>query len=165
MMPRKARIDAPGALHHVIIRGIERRKIFRSDYDRQNFITRLVELIPESKIDCYAWALLSNHCHFLLKTGSLPLSVFMSRLPIKPLCGPGWWQTWRSWTNIHGAAIVFWWTKLNRNGKISIMFIDCLAIGKERPVKDNRSKNDRFYVFGCIEGLAWAPLRSQGSSG
>ena len=31
MMPRKARIDAPGALHHVIIKGIERRKIFRSD--------------------------------------------------------------------------------------------------------------------------------------
>ena len=80
IMPRKARIDAPGALHHVIIRGIERRKIFRSDYDRKNFISRLSELIPESKIDCFAWALLSNHGHFLLRTGSLPLSVFMSRL-------------------------------------------------------------------------------------
>jgi hypothetical protein len=65
MMPRIARIGAPGALHHVIIRGIERRKIFRSDYDRQNFITRLVELIPESRIDCYAWALLSKHGYFL----------------------------------------------------------------------------------------------------
>jgi hypothetical protein len=67
MMPRKERIDAPGALHHVIIRGIERRKIFRSDYDydRQNFITRLGELIPESRIDCYAWALLSKHGYFL----------------------------------------------------------------------------------------------------
>lgn len=30
-MRRKARIDAPGALHHVIITGIERRKFFRSD--------------------------------------------------------------------------------------------------------------------------------------
>ena len=46
-MPRKARIDAPGALHHIIVRGIERRKIFRSDYDRRNFIKRLAELIPE----------------------------------------------------------------------------------------------------------------------
>jgi len=79
-MPRKLRIDAPGALHHVIIRGIERRKIFQSDYDRENFITRLSKLIPESKIDCYAWALLSNHGHFLLKTESTPLSMFMSRL-------------------------------------------------------------------------------------
>ncbi len=79
-MPRKARIDAPGALQHVIIRGIERRKIFRSDYDRENFITRLAELIPECQIDCFAWSLLSNQGHFLLRTGVVPLSVFMSRL-------------------------------------------------------------------------------------
>ncbi len=48
-MPWKARIDAPGALHHVIIRGIERRKIFRTDYDRKNFVERLSKLIPETQ--------------------------------------------------------------------------------------------------------------------
>jgi len=41
-MPRKARIDAPGALHHIICRGIiERRKIFDNDADRDNFMERL----------------------------------------------------------------------------------------------------------------------------
>ncbi len=40
-MPRKARIDKPGSLHYVIVRGIERGKIFRSDYDRKNFLNRL----------------------------------------------------------------------------------------------------------------------------
>ncbi len=79
-MPRKARINAQGASRHVIIRGIERWKIFRSDYDRENFVTRLLELIPESKNNCFAWALVTNHCHFLLSTGPVPLSVFMSRL-------------------------------------------------------------------------------------
>ena len=59
-MPRKARIDAPGALHHVIVRGIERRKIFRSDYDRKNFLNRISELIPAPHTDCFAWALLPN---------------------------------------------------------------------------------------------------------
>lgn len=49
-MPRKVRIDAPGAMHHVIIGGIERRKIFRSDYDRKNFLNRLSVLIPETSI-------------------------------------------------------------------------------------------------------------------
>jgi REP element-mobilizing transposase RayT len=39
-MPRKARIDAPGALHHIIVRGIERRKIFYDDDDRDNFLER-----------------------------------------------------------------------------------------------------------------------------
>ncbi len=79
-MPRKSRIDTPGALHHVIIRGIEKRKIFRSDFDRKNFINRLTELIPETKTDCFAWALMSNHVHLLLRTGLVPVSVFMSRL-------------------------------------------------------------------------------------
>ena len=79
-MPRKARIDAPGALHHIIIRGIERRNIFRSDYDKQNFLKRLSVLIPETKTDCFAWALMSNHVHLLLRTGSTPISVLMNRL-------------------------------------------------------------------------------------
>ena len=68
-MPRKARIDAPGALHHVIVRGIERRKIFRSDYDRENFLNRLAKLIPEPHTDCFAWAHIPNHVHLLLRTG------------------------------------------------------------------------------------------------
>ncbi|MBU1056318.1 MAG: transposase [Proteobacteria bacterium] len=79
-MPRKARIDCTGALHHVIIRGIERRKIFRSDFDRTNFLNRLSELIPETRTDCFAWALMTNHVHLLLRTGLVPISVFMSRL-------------------------------------------------------------------------------------
>jgi len=35
-MPRLARLDAPGVFHHIIIRGIERRKIFRDNHDREN---------------------------------------------------------------------------------------------------------------------------------
>lgn len=86
-MPRKSRIDAPGALHHVIIRGIERRKIFRSDYDRQNFLNRLSELLPQTHTDCFAWALIPNHVHLLLRTGLVPISIIMNRL----LTGYGGW--------------------------------------------------------------------------
>jgi len=79
-MPRQARIDAPGVLHHVIIRGIERREIFRDDKDRDNFIGRLKTLLSETGTSCYAWALLSNHAHFLLRTGNKSLSTLMGRL-------------------------------------------------------------------------------------
>ena len=79
-MPRKARIDAPGALHHVIVRGIERKKIFRSDHDRQNLVNRLSELIPETRTDCFAWALIPNHFHLLLRTGAVPIAALMQRL-------------------------------------------------------------------------------------
>jgi len=53
--------QAPGVLHHVIIRGIERRKIFKDNKDRDNLLERLGDLLPEERITCYAWALLSNH--------------------------------------------------------------------------------------------------------
>ena len=52
-MPRKARIDAPGALQHIIIRGIERRKIFNDDTDRENFIDRLDDIVTDTKSVCF----------------------------------------------------------------------------------------------------------------
>ena len=40
-MPRKSRIDAAGAIHHVKVRGIERGAVFRGDSDRDHFLERL----------------------------------------------------------------------------------------------------------------------------
>ena len=54
-MPRLARLDAPGVLHHIMIRGIERRKIFLNQNDYEDFIERLAMLLPEMKTSCYAW--------------------------------------------------------------------------------------------------------------
>jgi REP element-mobilizing transposase RayT len=79
-MPRTARIDAPGALHHVIIRGIERRKIFLDDRDYADFLDRLADLIPATNTTCLAWVLMTNHAHFLLRSGPDGLSGFMRRL-------------------------------------------------------------------------------------
>jgi putative transposase len=79
-MPRKARIDAAGALHHLIIRGIEGRKIFRDDSDQENFLDRLADLIPRTQTRCFAWALLPNHAHLLLQTGLMPIASLMRRL-------------------------------------------------------------------------------------
>ena len=79
-MPRHARLDAAGILHHVIIRGIEKKPIFTSNADRKDFLERLSILVPETKTSCYAWALMSNHVHMLLRTGDAPLSTFMARL-------------------------------------------------------------------------------------
>lgn len=79
-MPRQARLDAPGAVHHVIIRGIEKRNIFTSDEDRDDLIERLSFLLPECRTSCYAWALMPNHAHFLFRTGDIPLSSLMRRL-------------------------------------------------------------------------------------
>jgi len=79
-MPRKSRIDAPGALHHIICRGLDRQTIFKDDCDRDNFIERLSAIVKDTDTLCFAWALIPNHFHLLLKTGSTPIATVMRRL-------------------------------------------------------------------------------------
>ena len=63
-----------------MIRGIQRRKIFSDDKDRLNILERLSTLLPESKTQCYGWSLLSNHAHFLFKSGPPGIAALMRRL-------------------------------------------------------------------------------------
>jgi len=60
-MPRKARIDTPGALHHIIVRGIDGQPIFKDDKDSQNFLERLANILLDTSTPCFAWALMTNH--------------------------------------------------------------------------------------------------------
>jgi putative transposase len=78
-MPRQARLDAAGTLHHVIVRGIERRRIVNDDPDRRAFVLRLGKLVSETGTAIYAWALMSNHAHMLLSSGPTGLAKFMRR--------------------------------------------------------------------------------------
>ena len=79
-MPRSARLDMPGLLQHVIVRGIEKREIFNDDQDREFFVNRLTNLLKDTGVKCFAWALLSNHAHVLLLPTSTSLALFMRRL-------------------------------------------------------------------------------------
>jgi REP element-mobilizing transposase RayT len=79
-MPRQSRIDAPGALHHIIARGINRKSIFQVDADRDNFLDRLGNILSETQTACFAWALIPNHFHLLLRTGTTTISTVMRRL-------------------------------------------------------------------------------------
>ncbi|MBN2124768.1 MAG: transposase [Deltaproteobacteria bacterium] len=79
-MPRRSRIDAAGAISHVMGRGIERGFIFKSDTDRDHFLERLGKILQDTETICYAWALIPNHFHLLLRTGTVPISTVMRRL-------------------------------------------------------------------------------------
>ena len=79
-MPRQARLDAPGTLHHVIVRGIEKRRIVDNQRDREAFVSRLGELASSTETTIYAWALMTNHAHILAHSGQSGLPIFMRRL-------------------------------------------------------------------------------------
>ncbi|MDP2210276.1 MAG: transposase [Candidatus Aquicultor sp.] len=79
-MPRKPRLDAPGFVHHVIVRGIERRDIFVDNADRYEFLKRLSVVAGAENNQLFAFALMPNHVHLLMRTLALPLSSCMRRL-------------------------------------------------------------------------------------
>ncbi|MBE9574040.1 MAG: transposase [Proteobacteria bacterium] len=79
-MPRQPRLDAPGALHHVMGRGIDGVKLFSNRKDWEDFLERLSDLCRADALSVYAWALMSNHFHLLVRTGNQPLSTSMRKL-------------------------------------------------------------------------------------
>ena len=78
-MPRKARLDVPGALHHIIVRGINRAPIFSDDQDKTRFLERLSENVINGKCTVYAWVLMTNHIHLLFKSGKDGISAVMRK--------------------------------------------------------------------------------------
>ena len=79
-MPRSARLDVPNVLQHVMARGIEGREIFRDKRDREEFLRRLSEVMIKGKGQLFAWSLISNHFHLLLRPRGMPLATMMRRL-------------------------------------------------------------------------------------
>jgi putative transposase len=79
-MPRQSRLDTPGALHHVMGRGIDGIKIFRNKNDHEDFLSRLEHLCEKKTLSIYAWALMDNHFHLLVRTGKYSLSDSMRKL-------------------------------------------------------------------------------------
>jgi putative transposase len=79
-MPRQARLDLPGALHHIMVRGINQANLFDDDEDKTRFLERLGQKVLEGRCFVYAWALMDNHVHILFKSGGSGLSNFMRKL-------------------------------------------------------------------------------------
>jgi len=63
-----------------MLRGIERRLIFLDDADREDFLRRLSQLVPQLGFRCFAWALMPNHVHLVLRSGRARISHLMARL-------------------------------------------------------------------------------------
>ncbi len=79
-MPRQARLDIPGALHHVMVRGINKSAIFLDDQDKDRFLERLGQTVTEGKCSVYAWVLMDNYVHILFKSGKDGISAVMRKL-------------------------------------------------------------------------------------
>jgi REP element-mobilizing transposase RayT len=79
-MPRDKRLNIVGGIYHLYTRGIERKEIFRDNKDKEEFLSRLADALDKTKSACYAWALMPNHIHLMVRTGKGSLSDIVRRL-------------------------------------------------------------------------------------
>ncbi len=76
-MPRHARLDLPGTLHHVMVRAMEGIQLFPEDHDRKEFLLRIKKLVMKTGTRILAWAIMDNHVHLLLFSGQSGMPTFM----------------------------------------------------------------------------------------
>ena len=67
-MPRKLRIQYPGAMYHVLNRGDQRENIFKDDDDRKRFLGTLEEACAKTEWQVHAYCLMRNHFHLVIET-------------------------------------------------------------------------------------------------
>lgn len=79
-VPRQPRLDLPGQFYHLIVRGIDRRAIFRADGDRADFLRRLGQGLLKTGSLCLTWALMTNHVHLLIVSGVRGVAALMHPL-------------------------------------------------------------------------------------
>ena len=79
-MPRPPRIEYSDALYHVTSRGNARQSLFHTDQDRQRFLLQLQDNLESYGVVLYAWVLMTNHFHLVVRTPRANLSRFMQRL-------------------------------------------------------------------------------------
>ena len=82
-MPRTARKQSFTGIYHVVLRGIDRQKIFKDDSDYRKYISLLNELKSICGYELYAWCLMPNHIHILFKVGSESLDMIFRRIGVR----------------------------------------------------------------------------------
>lgn len=81
-MPRKARVKSRSGIYHIMLRGVNRQEIFHDDADCKKFLKIIQKYKVKSELKIYAWCLMGNHVHLLLREGNESISNTMKRIGV-----------------------------------------------------------------------------------
>ena len=90
-MPRTARKQSESGVFHAMLRGIDRQIIFQDDEDCEKFLQCLTDCQKVCGFTLYAYCLMGNHVHLLLREGKEPLSQIFKRLGVRYV----YWYNWK----------------------------------------------------------------------
>ncbi|SDE00302.1 hypothetical protein SPACI_055620 [Sporomusa acidovorans DSM 3132] len=81
-MPRTARKKSNSGIYHIMIRGINRQTIFEDDEDRIKFIDTVKNYKQKCGFNIFAYCLMDNHVHLILKENDEPIEKLMKRIGV-----------------------------------------------------------------------------------
>lgn len=90
-MARTARKESSTRIYHVMLRGINRQTIFEDDEDYQKFLWTMKDTKEKSGYEIYAYCLMSNHIHLLLKEVTEDLGIVFRRIGASYV----YWYNWK----------------------------------------------------------------------
>ncbi|MBQ7936674.1 MAG: transposase [Clostridia bacterium] len=111
-MPRQARKQSSNNMYHIVMRGINRQQIFEDQEDNEKFLEILKDYQAISGYKVFAYCLMGNHFHLLMKFDNEPIEQAMKRI---------------------GAKYVYWFN--TKYGRVGHLFQDRF---KSEPIEDDR---------------------------
>lgn len=82
-MPRQPRVYSKTGIYHVMVRGINKEKIFTKEIYKSRLVNLIKEIREEVDFNLIAYCIMNNHLHLLVKAGNYELTTFMKKLNIK----------------------------------------------------------------------------------
>ena len=90
-MPRQARRKSESGIYHIMLRGINQQQIFQDEEDNLKFLEILSKYKEQCGYEIYAYCLMGNHVHILLKEGKENLTLVLKRIAGSYV----YWYNWK----------------------------------------------------------------------
>lgn len=141
-MPRKARIKSESGIYHVMLRGINQQQIFEDNEDFEKFIQILKDCKAISGFKIFAYCLMGNHIHLLIKPEIEPLAQIFKRIGSRYV----YWYNWKYYRTGHLFQDRFKSEPINDDN----YFLTVLRYIHQNPIKSNLCKKAAEYPFSSI---------------
>ena len=141
-MPRGARRKSESGIYHIMMRGINRQQIFEDEEDNLHFIETLSKYKEQCGYSIYAYCLMGNHLHILLKEDKEDLTLIFKRIA-------GSYVYWYNW-KYHRTGHLFQDRFKSEPVEDEIYFLTVLRYIHQNPMKAGLCKNAKDYKYSSM---------------
>lgn len=149
-MPRQARKKSESGIYHIMLRGINRQQIFEDDEDRQRFLDTLQNYKDLCGYRIYAYCLMGNHIHILMREGKEDLTQVFKRIAGSYV----YWYNWKYHRSGHLFQDRFKSEPVDDDG----YFLTVLRYIHQNPVKAKLCKNAEDYPHSSMREYMTFPV-------